>query len=142
MESIEPPATTAEPPPRVIVEVMGRHAGLGLLPRIAAARTSSSSPSARSTSDKVNRLYVEHRSRPGTRRSWWSPRARTRCHDLTRCSPASLDSFGHVRLGGVGHTLANETRRAARIYVTRRACFRFTPRVGPHKVEHVVKDKR
>ena len=53
-------------------------------------------------------------SRPGTRRSWWSPRARTRCTRTMSLQTGQLDAFGHVRLGGVGQYLAERDREADR----------------------------
>ena len=50
-------------------------------------------------------------SRPGTRRSWWSPRAPARPSNDLALSDERLDAFGHVRLGGIGQQLAAEIEK-------------------------------
>ena len=58
---------------------------------------------------------------PDTRRSSWSPRARTRKTSDEAVADEKLDAFGHVRLGGVGQLLADEieqrTGKEARVTV-------------------------
>ena len=110
MEAIDRLHTTAESHHRVlIVEVMGRHAGLDRAARRAwpAGRTSSSSPRCPFDIDQVCR-YVEARFR-----LHYAPiivvseGAKPKEGDEVLHS-GEKDAFGHVRLGGIGEYLASE----------------------------------
>jgi len=112
MEAIDRLHTTAESHHRaLIVEVMGRHAGwIALHAGLAGGANVILIPEKPFSMDKVCG-YVEHRFQ--TR---YAPivvvaeGARPASDDLT-LSDERLDSFGHVRLGGIGQQLAAEIEK-------------------------------
>ena len=111
-EAIDRLHTTAESHHRVlVVEVMGRHAGLDRAARRAspAAPASCSSPSSRSTSTRSARWC-----RSALRDPQYAPivvvaeGAVPRDGSGMTLQSGELDAFGHVRLGGIGDWLAKE----------------------------------
>jgi phosphofructokinase-like protein len=122
MEAIDRLHTTAESHHRtLIIEVMGRHAGwIALHAGIAGGANVILIPEKPFSVDKVV-SYVEHRFQ--TRYApilVVSEGAKPEDGDIA-LSDQRLDSFGHVRLGGIGQMLANEiekrTGKEARVTV-------------------------
>jgi len=112
MEAIDRLHTTAESHHRVlIVEVMGRHAGwIALHAGLAGGANVILIPERPFDIDKVC-SWVEHRFQ--TR---YSPivvvaEGAHPAHEDLSVSTGQLDSFGHVRLGGVGQQLADEIEK-------------------------------
>ena len=109
VDAIDRLHTTAESHDRVmVVEVMGRHAGphrhLGGHRR---RRHHGAHPRARpSTSTRCARVIQHATSAGATPRSWWWPRAPSPRRARWRPLSGEVDAFGHVRLGGIGDTLA------------------------------------
>ena len=122
MEAIDRLHTTAESHHRaLIIEVMGRHAGwIALHAGMAGGANVILIPEKPFSIDKVV-SYVEHRFQ-----AQYAPivvvseGAKPEDGDLA-LSDQRLDSFGHVRLGGIGQTLADEiekrTGKEARVAV-------------------------
>ena len=100
-------------------------------------RRRSSCPRSRSTSTRCARGSSTATSAARASRSSSSPRARRRRRARWRCRRASVDEFGHVRLGGIGNRLAPEieerTGFETRVTIARpRAARRHADRVRPH----------
>ena len=113
MEAIDRLHTTAESHHRaLIVEVMGRHAGwIALHAGLAGGANVILIPeNGRSTSRRSAR-YVQHRFQTRFAPIVVWPRARTPVSEELAPSTEQLDSFGHVRLGGIGQTLAYEIEK-------------------------------
>ena len=113
MEAIDRLHTTAESHHRaLIVEVMGRHAGwIALHAGLAGGANVILIPERPFDIEQGRAPTWSTGSRPGTRRSSSSPRARTRSNEDLALTSGQLDAFGHVRLGGVGQLLADEIEK-------------------------------
>ena len=107
--------TTAESHDRVmVVEVMGRHAGwIATYSGLAGGADIILVPEKPFDIDEV---CDAHQAPPRTRRQLLDRgggrRARCRSRARWRCSRATVDEFGHVRLGGIGNRLQRRSRRA------------------------------
>ena len=113
MEAIDRLHTTAESHHRaLVVEVMGRHAGwIALQAGIAGGANVDPHPRAAVRRRARSATGSSAGSRPTTRRSSWWPRARRPRRARWPPRPASMDAFGHVRLGGIGQLLADEVEK-------------------------------
>ena len=103
--------TTAESHDRVmVVEVMGRHAGhIAVWAGIAGGATITLIPEEPFDIDEVcatDRAAVT--AVGASPRSWSSPKARCPRRARSASPTATVDEFGHVRLGGIGNVIAQE----------------------------------
>jgi phosphofructokinase-like protein len=112
-DSVDSLRSTAESHARIfVVEVMGRHAGhLALRGGISAAASVILIPEYPFNIDRVCDLLLERKKR-GVRYSivMTAEGARPKDADLSLVS-GETDAFGHVRLGGIGHYLADEIEK-------------------------------
>lgn len=116
-DSVDILRSTAESHARIfVVEVMGRHAGhLALRGGISAAASVILIPEHPFDIDRVCELLVARKNR-GVRYSivMVAEGAMPKGHDLSLVSQEK-DAFGHVRLGGIGHYLADEIEKRAKL---------------------------
>ena len=135
-EAIDRLHTTAESHHRVlVVEVMGRHAGwIALHAGIAGGANIVLIPEQPVRHRAGLRLRRDPLRDPATRRSSWSPRARSRQEggDMTLVS-GEKDAFGHVRLGGIGDRLAERDRGAAPARRPARSCSATSSAAAPRR---------
>jgi ATP-dependent phosphofructokinase / diphosphate-dependent phosphofructokinase len=112
MEAIDRLHTTAESHHRaLIVEVMGRHAGwIALHAGLAGGANVILIPERPFDIDKVV-AWVEHRFQTRYAPIVVVAEGAHPAHDELALTSAELDSFGHVRLGGVGQLLAEEIEK-------------------------------
>jgi ATP-dependent phosphofructokinase / diphosphate-dependent phosphofructokinase len=112
MEAIDRLHTTAESHHRaLIVEVMGRHAGwIALHAGLAGGANVILIPERPFDIDKVV-AWVEHRFQTRYAPIVVVAEGAHPVHDELALTSAELDSFGHVRLGGVGQLLAEEIEK-------------------------------
>ena len=112
MEAIDRLHTTAESHHRaLIVEVMGRHAGwIALHAGLAGGANVILIPERPFDIDKVV-AWVEHRFQTRYAPIVVVAEGAHPAHDDLALTSAELDSFGHVRLGGVGQLLAEEIEK-------------------------------
>ena len=112
MEAIDRLHTTAESHHRaLIVEVMGRHAGwIALHAGLAGGANVILIPERPFDIDKVV-AWVEHRFQTRYAPIVVVAEGAHPLHDDLSLTSAELDSFGHVRLGGVGQLLAEEIEK-------------------------------
>ena len=112
MEAIDRLHTTAESHHRaLIVEVMGRHAGwIALHAGMAGGANVILIPERPFSLEKVC-AYVEHRFQTRYAPLVVVAEGARPEEDELALSDQRLDAFGHVRLGGVGQTLANEIEK-------------------------------
>ena len=112
MEAIDRLHTTAESHHRaLIVEVMGRHAGwIALHAGLAGGANVILIPERPFDIDKVV-AWVEHRFQTRYAPIVVVAEGAHPVHDDLALTSAELDSFGHVRLGGVGQLLAEEIEK-------------------------------
>ncbi|MFY9773882.1 MAG: 6-phosphofructokinase [Trebonia sp.] len=112
MEAIDRLHTTAESHHRaLIVEVMGRHAGwIALHAGLAGGANVILIPERPFEIDKVV-AWVEHRFQTRYAPIVVVAEGAHPVHDDLALTSAELDSFGHVRLGGVGQLLAEEIEK-------------------------------
>ena len=112
MEAIDRLHTTAESHHRaLIVEVMGRHAGwIALHAGLAGGANVILIPERPFDIDRVV-AWVEHRFQTRYAPIVVVAEGAHPAHDELALTSAELDSFGHVRLGGVGQLLAEEIEK-------------------------------
>jgi len=112
MEAIDRLHTTAESHHRaLIIEVMGRHAGwIALHSGMAGGANVILIPERPFDIDKVV-AWVEHRFQTRYAPIVVVAEGAHPVHDELALTSAELDSFGHVRLGGVGQLLAEEIEK-------------------------------
>ncbi len=112
MEAIDRLHTTAESHHRALIcEVMGRHAGwIALHAGLAGGANVILIPEKPFSIEKVC-AYVEHRFQTRYAPIVVVSEGATPQEEDVQVSDQRLDEFGHVRLGGIGQTLANEIEK-------------------------------